>query len=352
LTDRRGSLPELGETNGALAELHSRVTLFPGVRFQAPEFPARYLAAHGISSSMDVYHRNQALIANLYHAAPFVGAGIWASTQPEHSVWDYKYAGDSELHLTPLLWRTNDAIGYFNGAYTGEQVYGRDLLLRGYGAVKTRSQKRAGKPVFGPLTLGNKPEGYIWAQMGLDYYEDELDQPARDFLDESTDPGLQILHEIDRLKRRSFAAEFQQRWEDLKARAKQHDTRTYNYMLEVEQEAKEAEAERQREQAFQEMLRREQEHNREIEEKIRSWAPQSNSSQNQPSPAPSWQPPAWKPPPLPTAAPTFPPLPQPQMPVWTPIPYHRSGGGGGGGGCDEDCGNSGGQPVVPVGPPS
>jgi hypothetical protein len=205
--------------------------------------------------------------------------------------------------------------------------------LRGFGVVNTIEGASPG----GPLTLGNKPEGYIWAQMGIDYSRDEF----LDFLNQSTDPRLQMLYEIDRLNRISFAQEFQRRWEDLKALAKERDTKTYQYMLNVEAQARTTE-QRKGEERFQELLRQEQKHNQKILDMMNSWRPQSPQYQST-RPATTWQPP-----PLPTPTATvLPPPPPPQPPVWKPLPYEHPSGGGDG--CDDGCGDPGGQPDISVG---
>jgi hypothetical protein len=343
-------MPPLGETRRLIQETRGDYKVFPGVNFYVPEVPEMLRKKDtkdrlpGLEVTATLYEENRIAIENVGKAYGSIRAKIfWANTQRQHGVWDYKDRANGDHALALRL----SNIGYFNGEYTGAQKFTRAEIGIGYGFVKMAQALRGSGPYYGPLnnlTAGNKPSGFIYGNMGYDYYDSG--QYIRDFIDNLSisraQPLEQRLLELKMALRSSAEEEFARRWEILRNEAKEKDSALYEIMVQQERERAEAEAEKIRREARRQIEARKREKELEEERARYEWQRMHEPIPNYP---PAWTPPApplYKPPSPPLVTPYSPP-PAPRPVPWLPFPPYRHGGGGNP--CEGDCDSNG--PEIP-----
>jgi hypothetical protein len=253
------TLPELGESVALIQDLNSGYSLFRGVDFNAPEFPGS-LDRTIPAMLPDVYERNRLEVQD--HPGSISARLFWMSTQSsiddllhltpgEHGKWDYKWL----LNPGQPGWQRLDDMGYFNGAYTGAQVFARDVLEMGYGTVHSG---RSDIPVA--EFYGNKPAGFIFAEMGYDYYESG--QFIKDFLERPAPAatyGDRLVQELRStlMTKRSADEEYQRRFNALVLRTlKERDTKRFLLLEQARQQReRELQEEERRRREFDDWLR-------------------------------------------------------------------------------------------------
>jgi hypothetical protein len=310
--------PQLGETQELLRQF-GFFRLIPGVGFVPPEVPERYASSFDRSfenGAAGVFEANRSTVWEMSRTVgPDSTRYFWQATQLPHGLWDYKYLANRGDALGA---RELSAIGYFNGGYTGVEVYSRGDLLSGYGEFKalqldaSRLLEAIGlanlakslgiytATDYGPydnIVSGNKPSGWIWANMGADY--NESGQFIRDRDVYSQDIDERTIAEFIDIMKISANEEFEQRETALRNEAAKNDHNVYNEMirdqLELEKakamEAKKiAERKRQDEEAKAEQRARRQREQEEEEERRRRqvyFYPSPTPGGPSPSPWPS-----------------------------------------------------------------
>ena len=253
------TMPRLGESIALMRDADREYSLYR--RFRAPEFPVGYPIGNDKKSAGEIFRQNRAQVQE-------EGYQFWISSQSQKGSYDYK----RQMKNGQLGWERLDDIGYFNGAYTGAQLFSREALERGFGLYKhARSGGQYGST--STILLGNKPAGLIYAEMGYDYYVTEL-LDAPNPLSTLTEQKLQ---ELRGQLRRSADEEYTARFQALLRQVFEYgDLETFAIVLRNQRERQaEAAREARAQQLYLERSIREREEakRREEEERRRSYYP-------------------------------------------------------------------------------